>query len=74
MIGRVHLFARTEMSTECERCGLRFDLIAGGACISCRRVLCGVHLHGSWLRRLMVDFGAQPVCLECRRGRRAPSA
>jgi hypothetical protein len=67
MVGRVHLFARTEMATDCEACGLRFDLIAGGACTRCRRVLCAVHLHGSWLRRLMVDFGAAPVCLDCRR-------
>jgi hypothetical protein len=66
MPGRVHLFARTEMATECEACNRRFDLIAGGACTKCRRVLCGFHLHGSWFRRLLVDFGAGPVCGECR--------
>jgi hypothetical protein len=46
---------------------MRFDLIGGGACIRCRRVLCARHLYGSWLRRLMVDLGADSVCCDCRR-------
>jgi len=54
------------MATDCEICGIRFDLIAGGACSRCRRVLCGQHLYGSWLRRLMVDFGMPAVCVACR--------
>lgn len=64
---RLHLFAHTEMATECDVCGRRFDLIAGGTCVRCRKILCGTHLHGSWLRRLIVDFGADPVCVACRR-------
>jgi len=62
----LRVFMRTEMATECEICGVRFDLIAGGACARCRRVLCARHLHGSWVRRLLVDFGAAPICCECR--------
>jgi hypothetical protein len=58
----------TGMSTECEACGRRFDLVAGGACMKCKRALCFMHLHGSWVRRLMVDFGAAPVCVSCRQG------
>ncbi|HTI63949.1 MAG TPA: hypothetical protein VL524_10555 [Gemmatimonadaceae bacterium] len=66
MTRRVRVFARTDLGTECEVCGARFDLIGGGACVHCRRVLCARHLYGSWLRRLMVDFGAAPVCCACR--------
>lgn len=66
MTRKVRVFARTDLGTECEICGARFDLIGGGACVKCRRVLCGRHLYGSWLRRLMVDLGAAPVCCICR--------
>jgi hypothetical protein len=54
------------MSTECDVCGQRFDLVAGGACVRCKRILCSRHLHGSWVRRLMIDFGSEPVCCDCR--------
>ncbi len=68
-MGRVfRIFVETEMGTECEACGARFDLVKGGACVQCRRVLCARHLHGSWARRLAVDLGAAPVCVECRAG------
>jgi hypothetical protein len=63
----LRVFMHTEMATECDVCGLRFDLVAGGACVRCRKILCSRHLHGSWLRRLMVDFGSDPICCECRR-------
>ena len=66
MTRKVRVFARTDLGTECEVCGMRFDLLGGGACVKCRRVLCGRHLYGSWLRRLMVDLGAAPVCCMCR--------
>jgi hypothetical protein len=55
------------MATDCDVCGVRFDLIGGGACVRCRKILCARHLHGSWLRRLLVDFGAETICCECRR-------
>ena len=60
------VFMHTEMGTECDVCGRRFDLVAGGGCVRCRKALCARHLHGSWLRRLLVDFGAQPLCVACR--------
>jgi hypothetical protein len=66
MSRRIRLFRHTEMATECDVCGLRFDLISGGACLRCRKILCARHLHGSWLRRLLVDFGADPICRACR--------
>jgi hypothetical protein len=66
MTRRIRLFRHTEMATECDVCGLRFDLISGGACLRCRKILCSRHLHGSWLRRLLVDFGADPICCACR--------
>jgi hypothetical protein len=56
------------MTTDCDACGRRFDLIGGGACTRCRRILCQQHLHGTWLRRLAVDFGAASLCVDCRRG------
>lgn len=62
------VFLQTEMRTECEVCGARFDLVKGGACVKCRRVLCAQHLHGSWARRLAVDLGAEPICVQCRAG------
>ena len=62
----LRMFMHTEMGTECEVCGARFDLVAGGLCVRCGKALCPRHLHGSWLRRLMVDVGASPVCCACR--------
>ncbi len=56
------------MATECDECGLRFDLVSGGVCEKCRRVLCARHLHGSFVRRLLVDFGAATICVRCRAG------
>ena len=66
MIRGVRIFSRTEMMTQCDECGADFDLVAGGVCSRCKRLLCSRHLHGSWMRRLMLDFGAQPLCVSCR--------
>ena len=66
MTRKLRVFIQTEMATECDVCGVRFDLIGGGTCVRCRKILCARHLHGSWLRRLFVDFGGEPVCLDCR--------
>jgi hypothetical protein len=60
------VFLQTEMGTECDECGKRFDLVKGGACLECKRILCATHLHGSLVRRLLVDFGARPLCVRCR--------
>jgi hypothetical protein len=42
------------------------DMLKGGVCTQCRRILCYMHLHGSWARRLLTDLGAETVCVECR--------
>ena len=60
------VFAPPAMGTECEVCGVRFDIVKGGACAKCRRALCATHLYGSFLRRLLVDLGAAPICVQCR--------
>lgn len=60
------VFRRSEMFTECEACGVQMDLSRAGVCVRCRCVLCHDHLHGSFVRRLLVDLGAEPVCLRCR--------
>lgn len=54
------------IATECDACGRQFDIVSGGACARCRKALCFAHLHGSWVRRLLVDLGAEPVCVACR--------
>lgn len=62
------MFRRSDLVTECEACRLPVDLSRAGACVKCRRVLCNGHLHGSFIRRLVVDLnlGAQPICTTCR--------
>lgn len=65
---RVRWFMPSGIVTECDQCQRRFDIASGGACSKCRLALCFTHLHGSWVRRLMVDFGVAPVCVACRRG------
>jgi hypothetical protein len=62
----LRLFARTEMATECDACRVRFDLMSGGVCESCKRILCFNHLHGSWLHRLRTEFGGRYLCVDCR--------
>ena len=68
------VFRRSELWTQCEECKLTFDLSRLGACARCRRVLCNAHLHGSFVRRLLVDFGAEAACLKCRESVRGVSA
>jgi hypothetical protein len=60
-------FRRSDLWTQCEECKQTVDLSRAGVCGQCRRVLCHRHLHGSFARRLMVDLGADPLCLRCRR-------
>jgi len=62
-------FRNSILWTDCEECKLRVNISQAGACVRCRRVLCNGHLHGSFLRRLIVDVGAaEPVCVKCRSG------
>jgi hypothetical protein len=65
----VPVFTKASVRTECDACDYRFDPLHGGVCERCQRILCMKHLHGSWLRRLLVDLGARPVCVDCRAGR-----
>ncbi|MDB4899165.1 MAG: hypothetical protein JWN53_973 [Gemmatimonadetes bacterium] len=67
---KFEIFRSSQISTDCDRCGGRVDMVKGGVCTQCRRILCGMHLHGSFLRRLMTDLGAEIVCVECRAARR----
>lgn len=64
------IFQPSIITTDCDRCGGRVDLLKGGVCTSCRRILCYTHLHGSWLRRLVADMRNESVCVECRGSRR----
>ena len=61
-------FRDTELATDCDQCGGRVDILKGGACVRCRRILCFTHLHGSFVRRLATDLGAQTLCVSCRAG------
>lgn len=60
------IFRSSQVSTDCDQCGGRVDLLKGGVCTRCRRILCYRHLHGSWLRRLLADIGAATLCVQCR--------
>ena len=71
---KFEIFRSSQISTDCDRCGGAVDMIKGGACVTCRRILCYTHLHGSMARRLLTDLGADVVCVECRTtGRRTGS-
>ena len=61
---------RTDLGTECDACGERIDLITGGTCERCERILCARHLHGSWLRRMRHELGGPAVCVRCAAERR----
>ena len=56
---------RTDLGTECDACGVRIDLMTGGTCERCKRILCARHLHGSWLRRMRHELGGPAVCVRC---------
>jgi hypothetical protein len=64
--GVPRIFRETDVRTNCDACGVFFDLVKGGVCEKCRRILCGSHLHGSWIQRLMADVTGHAVCPQCR--------
>jgi hypothetical protein len=67
MAGAFSPFRNSILWTDCEACKLRVNVSSAGACTKCRRILCNGHLHGSYVRRLIVDVGlAEPVCSNCR--------
>ena len=65
------MLRRTDLSTECDACGVGIDLMTGGTCERCRRILCATHLHGSWLRRMVHEYRRPVTCVDCRAGRTA---
>ena len=68
------IFQPSGISTDCDRCGGRVDLLKGGVCTRCQRILCYRHLHGSWWRRLIADLQNESLCVECRTGGGAPAS
>lgn len=68
MTSPFRIFRESQLYNQCEECKRTLPLNGLGACVRCRRVLCNSHLHGSFFRRLIVDMGAEPVCLRCRAG------
>ena len=63
---KYEIFRSSQVSTDCDQCRGRVDLLKGGVCTRCRRILCYRHLHGSWLRRLLTDMWVATICVECR--------
>jgi hypothetical protein len=64
---------KTDLGTECDACGARLDLMTGGACERCRRILCARHLHGSWWQRMVHEFRRPIHCVACRHGDPVPA-
>lgn len=54
----------------CDECRVSFDPVGGGVCPNCRRLLCGEHYFGSFLRRVQAMVGGRPWCVACRAGRK----
>jgi hypothetical protein len=69
-MAKMRMLRQSDMATECDACGERFDLMTGGVCERCERILCARHLHGSWLRRMRHEVGGAAICVRCRAGER----
>jgi len=65
----MQIFQRSAFRTQCDECQQEFPVNTGGVCDHCRRILCNRHLHGSFLRRIAISFGAPYRCVSCRAGR-----
>ena len=63
---KFELFRSSQVTTECDACGGRADMLKGGVCTTCRRILCYRHLHGGWVQRLIADMSRRSVCVRCR--------
>ena len=68
---KFEFFRSSQITTDCDECGGRVDLVKGGVCTTCRRILCARHLHGSFVRRLLTDLGASITCVRCRQTKRS---
>ena len=62
---KINTLRRTDLRLDCDACGVHFDLMTGGTCERCRRILCRRHLHGSWLRRMRHELGGPSLCARC---------
>jgi hypothetical protein len=67
-MAKIEFFRSTQVTTDCDQCHGRVDLIKGGVCTNCRRILCHNHLHGSFVRRLIADVLGRAICVQCRAG------
>lgn len=67
-MAKIEFFRSTQVTTDCDQCHGRVDLIKGGVCVHCRRILCQNHLHGSLARRLFADLTGKAICVQCRAG------
>jgi hypothetical protein len=67
-MAKFEFFRSSQVTTDCDQCGGRVDMLKGGVCTRCRRILCYAHLHGWWARRLVADLGGSSVCVRCRAG------
>jgi hypothetical protein len=65
---KVRYLRQTDLRLDCDACGAAFDLMTGGTCERCRRILCERHLHGSWLVRMVHEFRRPVTCVRCRAG------
>lgn len=69
MIKFMHVFEPSSQYGRCDACGIEFDPVYGGACPSCRRLLCPAHFYGgSRLQRWRGYLGLDVKCVECRAG------
>jgi hypothetical protein len=66
--GRPRFFRETDVKTNCDACGVFFDLLKGGVCERCKHILCDRHLNGSWTHRLIADVTNRHICVQCRHG------
>ncbi|MDB4878962.1 MAG: hypothetical protein JWL60_408 [Gemmatimonadetes bacterium] len=65
-MSKIEFFRSSQITTDCDQCGGRVDMLKGGVCTRCRRILCFRHLHGSFVRRVIADIGGSSVCVRCR--------
>ena len=66
---KIRALRPTDLRLDCDACGAAFDLMTGGTCERCERILCARHLHGSWLMRMVHEFRRPVTCVACRSGR-----
>ena len=65
---KLHVLRPTDLRIDCDVCRTPFDLMTGGVCERCRRILCSRHLHGSWIMRMIHEYKRPVTCVACRAG------